>query len=156
MKGRTKYKVEIERVFFRSRWKRPFWDRSATWLIFGVYKFWFSNTEYEYTFGFFGFDLRVWMKRTPKEYSNIQPKFNMKYLKLGLFFIPLVIAGYWLYYVGTEAYYYGVISYDSDGYPMGVLNGDYGRWFHLATGASIGTVAAFVVFVYRNFIRPKK
>lgn len=64
MRGRTKYRHSFDRVLFENRWKSPFYSRHANWLIIGISTRYFSTTEYEYRIGFFGFDLRIWMKRT--------------------------------------------------------------------------------------------
>ena len=61
---KRKYKHSFEKVVFRNRWSLLKYQRCGDWVIIGIQKWWFSPTEYEYRIGFFGFDCRIWMKRT--------------------------------------------------------------------------------------------
>lgn len=61
------YKTVIDRVMVENRWKRPNFSRSGDWTIIGIRERYFSPTEYEIIFCFFGYDIRVWLK---KEFLN--------------------------------------------------------------------------------------
>jgi hypothetical protein len=58
------YKYEFERLVFSNRWARPKLSREDDWLILGISKWWFSPEQFEYRIGFFGLQLRIWIKRT--------------------------------------------------------------------------------------------
>ena len=57
------YKKSFDRITIHNRWRQPKWNRPCDWLIFGLYKFWFSNEAYEYRIGFFGITIRIWIER---------------------------------------------------------------------------------------------
>ena len=58
------YKNNFDRITIHNRWKEPLWNRSGDWIIFGLYKFWFSEEAFEYRIAFFGITIRIWIKRT--------------------------------------------------------------------------------------------
>ena len=60
---RNKYKHRFDRITFQNRWKQTKISRNSDWVIFGIQQWWFSPYEYEYRLCFFGFDMRIWMKR---------------------------------------------------------------------------------------------
>lgn len=64
---KAKYRHTFDRIYIDNRWKLPRITRSDNWIIFGVYKWWFSRSEYEYQIGLFGFTIRIWMNRTLKQ-----------------------------------------------------------------------------------------
>jgi hypothetical protein len=64
---KTKYKHSFDTIIFNNRWRLPIYSRPSNWVIIGLYIRWFSPSEYECKFCLFGLDLRVWMRRTPKE-----------------------------------------------------------------------------------------
>lgn len=61
------YKTVIDRVAVNNRWKHPMYSRPDNWTIIGIRQRWYSPTEYEIIFCFFGYDIRVWLK---KEFLN--------------------------------------------------------------------------------------
>ena len=64
---KTRYKHSFEKIVINCDWFRPSWNKIDNGLILGIKKHYFSTTEYEYQFGFFGFLFRVWMKRELKK-----------------------------------------------------------------------------------------
>ena len=67
MRRKTKYKYEFDAIVFNNRWKTKFWHRDASWIIIGFGKRFFSPTDFEYYFNFFGLDVRFWFKREVKK-----------------------------------------------------------------------------------------
>lgn len=70
----TKYKHHFDRVIFNNRWRMRPISRPEDWVFIGVSVRWFSPSEYEYVISFFGFDVRIWMKRTFIGGKNNQTK----------------------------------------------------------------------------------
>lgn len=66
MRKKTKYKYKFDELIFNNRWKQPIWNRSGTWVILGFGTRYFSPTEVEFYFNFFGFDFRFWFNREIK------------------------------------------------------------------------------------------
>lgn len=66
-----RYTHAIDRVMFYNRWKYNKYvglhTDSSDYTIIGIGTRSFSPTEYEYIIAFFGFDLRIWIKKTPKQ-----------------------------------------------------------------------------------------
>ena len=60
---KTKYNHKFDRLVINNRWKRPFYSRDGSWVIFGIGIRYFSPLEYEYYFNFFGIDFRFWFIR---------------------------------------------------------------------------------------------
>jgi hypothetical protein len=62
---KIKYKHSFDRIVFSNRWKIGKYTRNGDWVILGIQKWFFSSREYEYRICFFGFDIRIWLKREP-------------------------------------------------------------------------------------------
>ena len=65
------YTHHFDRISLQNRWKYNKWrglhiDFASDWTILGIAQRFFSPLEYEYIIAFFGFELRIWMIRTPK------------------------------------------------------------------------------------------
>lgn len=65
-----KYKHRLDDVIFRNLWKEkshiPLKRRKkyfGDYLIFGIYKRWFSQNDYGYIIGFMGLYLEIWFQR---------------------------------------------------------------------------------------------
>jgi hypothetical protein len=65
---KTKYTHKFDRIVFNNRWKRPHYSRSGDWILIGIGRRLFGVFEYEWVISFFGFDLRIWMK---KDYYHV-------------------------------------------------------------------------------------
>ena len=70
---KRRYKHKFDRIVTHCDWFKKPWQKIQPELILGVSRRYFSPTEYEYQFGFFGLMVRIWMKRelieskTPKQ-----------------------------------------------------------------------------------------
>jgi dolichyl-phosphate-mannose--protein O-mannosyl transferase len=60
---KSKYKHKFDRFVLNNRWKRPIYSRSGSWVYFGIGIRFFSPTEYELYFNFFGLEFRWWFIR---------------------------------------------------------------------------------------------
>lgn len=60
---RRGYKHSLDRIITTNRWRQSRIQRSGDWVIVGIQRWWFNPLEYEYRICFFGFDIRIWMKR---------------------------------------------------------------------------------------------
>jgi hypothetical protein len=60
---KTKYNHKFDRFVLNNRWKRPYYSRSGSWIIFGIGIRYFSPTEYEYYFNCIGLEFRFWFIR---------------------------------------------------------------------------------------------
>ena len=60
---RTKYILKFDELHINNRWKKPFWNRTGSWVLFGFSKSYFSPIELEYIIHLFGFDFRFWFNR---------------------------------------------------------------------------------------------
>lgn len=65
---KQKYHHSFDRIVFANRWKFSKYrglmiDMASDWTIIGIAERWFSPTEYEYILAFFGFEMRIWIKR---------------------------------------------------------------------------------------------
>lgn len=58
-----RYKVKFDSFIISNRWRKPLWNRSGSWIYFGFSKEFYSPTELEYRFHFFGIDFRFWFNR---------------------------------------------------------------------------------------------
>jgi len=59
---KKRYTRSFERITIRNRWKMIF--PPDDWVIIGIQQWYFSPVQYEIRLCFFGFDLRIWIKKT--------------------------------------------------------------------------------------------
>jgi hypothetical protein len=64
---KPRYHHSFDRVTGVCRWKWNKWAGlhvdAQDWTIVGIGKRWFGPGEYEFILAFFGFEVRIWMKR---------------------------------------------------------------------------------------------
>jgi len=59
------YKHSFDKISFSNRWTNKY--PPDDWVIIGIQQWWFSPQRYEYRICFFGFNLRIWIKRELKK-----------------------------------------------------------------------------------------
>jgi len=70
---KNKYVINFDGFHITNRWKKPIYSRNGAWVYFGISKFIFSPSDFEYIIHLFGIDLRFWFTKLLKNDSNKKP-----------------------------------------------------------------------------------